>query len=185
MNTPEQKARQRDRQKAWRATRTPEQKAATKAFNAAAAREARLTWTPEKKAALEAKNREWREAHRDEVRAQRKSWREAHKEERNAYAKTYYVTHRAEQKANMRKYLYDLTPDQYATAVAAQGGLCAFDGCSRPAIHVDHDHDSGEFRGLLCGQHNMGLGLLGDTLAGLRAGVTYLERFETRNEEAA
>lgn len=42
----------------------------------------------------------------------------------------------------------------YAERLAAQGGTCAIEGCeNRPKtrrLHVDHDHATGEVRGLLC-----------------------------------
>lgn len=50
--------------------------------------------------------------------------------------------------------------------------------CGRVMVkpHLDHCHLTGKFRGWLCGQCNQGLGLFGDTLAGARKAVAYLER---------
>lgn len=42
--------------------------------------------------------------------------------------------------------------------------------------HVDHCHTTGVFRGWICNRCNMGLGLLGDNVAGLRRMIVYLER---------
>ncbi len=55
----------------------------------------------------------------------------------------------------------------------AQNGLCAMcrDG---PAAHVDHDHVSGQVRGLLCFNCNAGLGLFKDRTVVLAAAITYL-----------
>lgn len=47
--------------------------------------------------------------------------------------------------------------------------------CGR-GLHLDHDHVTGAFRGWLCGDCNTGIGKLGDTIAGLRRAITYLER---------
>ena len=86
-------------------------------------------------------------------------------------------TIRAQKISNqVRKYRrYGLTPKQYASLFDAQGGLCAI--CkSEPITVIDHDHETKEVRGLLCGVCNRGLGMLGDSVSGLRAALEYLER---------
>ena len=51
--------------------------------------------------------------------------------------------------------------------------------CSRAgAMHCDHDHTTGEFRGWLCSSCNKGLGFLGDDAEGLRRALAYLERVQ-------
>jgi hypothetical protein len=74
---------------------------------------------------------------------------------------------------------YHMTIEQYDERLAAQGGRCVF--CDEPpvglyALSVDHDHDTGAVRGLLCVRHNTGLGAFGDNPAALRAAADYLER---------
>lgn len=55
----------------------------------------------------------------------------------------------------------------------AQGGLCAI--CrQRRAVAVDHDHESGHVRGLLCNGCNRALAILGDDLAGVLNAMEYL-----------
>jgi len=59
-----------------------------------------------------------------------------------------------------RKYLYDLTEEDFNSILENQCNLCALcktslDNCK---IHVDHCHDSGIIRGLLCSTCNTGLG---------------------------
>jgi hypothetical protein len=55
---------------------------------------------------------------------------------------------------------YGITPDDYARRLQAQGGGCAI--CGEPpgeiALHVDHCHETGRVRGLLCFSCNAGLG---------------------------
>lgn len=53
--------------------------------------------------------------------------------------------------------------------------------CGRPpmagkALALDHDHETGAFRGWLCFFCNSGIGKLGDTVAGLRRALAYLEK---------
>lgn len=71
---------------------------------------------------------------------------------------------------------YGLTPEAHGAMLQRQGGVCAI--CKRPpsdrGLFVDHDHDTGTVRGLLCPACNTALGLLGDNLAGLLSAVSYL-----------
>jgi hypothetical protein len=45
---------------------------------------------------------------------------------------------------------------------------------AREDIVGDHDHETGEFRGLLCGRCNVGIGMLGDSPERLRQAAEYL-----------
>lgn len=56
----------------------------------------------------------------------------------------------------------------------AQGGVCPICREREPA-HVDHDHDTGEIRGILCVSCNAGLGSFRDNQDWLRAALDYLQ----------
>ena len=60
-----------------------------------------------------------------------------------------------------------------------EGTLCAFENCSRLAITRDHDHTTGQFRGLLCNQHNVMIGLADEDVQDLLDGIKYLTPYET------
>jgi len=65
-----------------------------------------------------------------------------------------------------------------------QGGVCAV--CKRPEtarnqygikrLAVDHDHETGKVRGLLCSKCNTGLGALDDNTGRLQACINYLNK---------
>lgn len=78
----------------------------------------------------------------------------------------------------MRQHLYGLTEKQYVALRESQGDRCAICGGEwtngRP--HVDHDHASGEVRGLLCGPCNTGLGHFKDDPGLIAAAIKYLTR---------
>jgi len=74
---------------------------------------------------------------------------------------------------------YGITAADADAMLAEQGGLCAI--ChAAPAAHVDHDHDSGAVRALLCFNCNGGLGQFKDDPAVLRAAADYVEEHRER-----
>ena len=74
---------------------------------------------------------------------------------------------------HLRAY-YRLSLDQYDALAAAQGGVCAICGREAPE-HVDHSHDSGAVRGILCFNCNGGLGQFRDSIDSLVNAVAYLQ----------
>jgi hypothetical protein len=75
---------------------------------------------------------------------------------------------------------YGISADEFDELVRQQGGVCAI--CGRPdPEHVDHDHVTGEVRGILCFNCNGGLGQFRDSVDSLRAAAAYLE---SRDDEA-
>jgi hypothetical protein len=78
-------------------------------------------------------------------------------------------------RASYIKRTFGLTPEEYDALFAAQDGVCAI--CQqRPAVHIDHDHDTGRIRGALCFGCNGGLGQFGDDPELLRRAIDYLEK---------
>jgi Recombination endonuclease VII len=69
---------------------------------------------------------------------------------------------------------YGITEQQVAELASGQGAYCMI--ClRRRSLHVDHDHGSGEVRGLLCFPCNGGLGQFKHDPTVMRAAVDYLE----------
>jgi len=77
---------------------------------------------------------------------------------------------------------YGISYKDYQSMLAMQDGRCAICGTNdtgkRKAFHVDHCHDTGEVRGLLCGNCNSGIGNLRDEVALLERAIEYLKSFE-------
>lgn len=85
---------------------------------------------------------------------------------------------------------HDISKQEYADMLEAQGGVCASCGKAPRTrqLAIDHDHACNPYygcqnciRGLLCGSCNTGIGMLGDNLEGLRRAVAYLEHYESRS----
>lgn len=82
-----------------------------------------------------------------------------------------------------------LTMEEYEALVKQHNNLCAI--CKRPSSHrnyktgsivalaVDHDHKTGQLRGLLCMGCNQGLGMFLENTDTLRAAIAYLEQYAT------
>jgi Autographiviridae endonuclease VII len=74
-----------------------------------------------------------------------------------------------------------MSVSEYKGVIARQFGVCAI--CRREPdagrrLHVDHDHDTGRVRGLLCFTCNNALGDFEDDPGRLRAAIGYLHRFD-------
>jgi hypothetical protein len=69
---------------------------------------------------------------------------------------------------------YGMTAETFEAMAASQNGVCAV--CKeREFDHVDHDHESGSVRGLLCRQCNVGIGFFQDSPELLAKAIKYLE----------
>jgi hypothetical protein len=77
---------------------------------------------------------------------------------------------------------YGLTPVEYDALLSAQNGVCGI--CGGPQTgknwHVDHDHETGKVRGILCNGCNCALGNMRDDPKLLRAAADYLEKHGKR-----
>jgi len=87
----------------------------------------------------------------------------------------------------MLKHRYGMTVEDLRSLFEQQEGLCAvcsgaicictYAGskeCTDKAL-VDHNHDTGKVRGLLCYACNTAIGKLGDSARGVRNALLYLE----------
>ncbi|MEU6027833.1 endonuclease VII domain-containing protein [Streptomyces tauricus] len=69
---------------------------------------------------------------------------------------------------------YGMTEAERDEMVAPQMGLCVI--CLKaPAVHVDHCHETGRVRGVLCFNCNSAIGKLGDDPDAVRRAAAYLE----------
>lgn len=75
---------------------------------------------------------------------------------------------------------YGITNEQYDAMFEDQQGRCAICGTDKPTgkwkcFAVDHNHETGAVRALLCNECNRGIGLLKDSAELLRKAAEYLD----------
>ncbi len=100
----------------------------------------------------------------------------------------YYLDNKAQFQAHSRKSTerrikqrktYGLTTEQWYAMLSAQGGTCAICGQppKRKQLCVDHCHETGRIRSLLCHSCNGGLGYFKDKPELLARAIAYLDHY--------
>ncbi len=118
------------------------------------------------------KGREWVENNKEKIEEYKRLYRQdVVKQERSK------VYHRAK----WLKDSFNMTVDDYMAMYEKQNGQCAICGSdqngSRKNFCIDHDHETGKVRGLLCHNCNVSVGLMKDSPSLLRQAAAYLEGF--------
>ena len=109
------------------------------------------------------KDRDYREINRDQIQKNGAAWRAANKELIRSYS--------------LRR-LYGIDLEDFNRMLEEQGHLCKVCSVSEPrgngTWHVDHCHETGVVRGLLCSACNTGIGKLKDSSSVVLSALRYL-----------
>ena len=129
---------------------------------------------------LRAKRKIYRDMNKDKISARDRKYREANSDKCREKARTYYYQNKDACKKRMWKYhikrTYGLTLEEYLRLVEQQNYKCKI--CQKEVnyrLHVDHDHLTGDIRGLLCTACNWGLGSFMDSIKSLQVAISYLK----------
>jgi len=118
--------------------------------------------------------------------ALQKSWRRRNPETVNSYHRAYKKRRPEIYRNAILKTKYGIGIAEYEKMFSDQGGVCGI--CGNPEtstdsrtkavrnLAVDHCHDEGHVRGLLCGKCNSGIGLFMHDEGLLMKAVTYLRK---------
>lgn len=95
---------------------------------------------------------------------------------------SYPLNRRKEKNRQLRK-SYGITIEQYGEILTLQKGVCAICGTDTPAVnrnyfYVDHCHDTGIVRGLLCNNCNRALGNLKNSSVIAERAARYLDNYD-------
>lgn len=111
------------------------------------------------------RHRDWYVRNSERVIARTKQWAVDNPEKVKAFSQR-----------GSRRRRYGLTSTEYDQMLESQDSMCA--GCGDPfgdtTPHVDHDHETGRVRGLLCGSCNKTLGMAFESTERLLGLVRYL-----------
>ena len=105
-----------------------------------------------------------------------------HRERRNGHSRTYYQSLSPEKKKaygrRVNLWKYGLSETDYDELLESQHGVCAICGTGPNGenLAVDHCHESGKVRGLLCQSCNTGLGRFRDNTDFLANAIEYLKQ---------
>ena len=103
----------------------------------------------------------------------------------NKYNRDYNKTNPTRAKKSYIKSTYGLTWEEYTKLYNSQQGKCAIcnkyitievDKSRTSTACVDHNHETGEVRGILCDSCNKGIGYLKDNIMILENAIKYLNR---------
>ena len=131
--------------------------------------------------------KQWRSANAEKVKSYQKNWKAENAVSQAEYQKVYHAEYRSRDDIQYKtwernlKRNYKMTPDDFNKLWKAQDGKCAIcqvdlqpRGRKPDAVAVDHNHETGEVRSLLCRACNHGIGCLKDSPEVLTAAAKYL-----------
>lgn len=129
--------------------------------------------------AYKVRSKRWREENPERYRELTRKYAEANREKINATSRQWYEDNRqraAETTRRNKLKRYGLTIEQFEAMLVEQQGCCLICTEEMDPPAVDHNHSTGEVRGLLCRPCNSALGLLRDDPEVLARAIEYLTR---------
>ena len=127
--------------------------------------------------------KEYRERNLEKVRQQSRDWNRNNRARYKSTNKKWYEDNKDSINFRCRKNKikreYYLTIEQYNQMFVDQNGVCAICGEKQENgknLSIDHNHETGKVRGLLCTRCNTGIGLLKEKEDILLKAIEYLKK---------
>lgn len=128
-------------------------------------------WREKNRERHRANQQRWKEANPERVLALKRKWNDENRELLNARSKARYIALRTQDRRVNKPMPTRKAPTN------CEACSRAFDETKKGAC-LDHDHATKKFRGWLCQKCNTALGMVGDSAAGVRQLLVYLEMAE-------
>lgn len=121
-------------------------------------------------------NKAWTLRNPEKAKESRRRYREKNKEKLALSQKEYRERTNYHRNYNLRT-RYGLSPEEYDNLLHKQGNVCALCGGidTKRKLAVDHCHNTGRVRGLLCKACNVSLGLLKENKQTILNMLEYLD----------
>jgi len=106
-------------------------------------------------------------------------WKQNNKSLTTEYKKRYRDLNRKEIRDYGLRYRYGINSEQFDKIFESQGRLCAICGSDKSDSRnfvVDHNHKTGNIRGILCSYCNRGLGIFKDDVDIMTRAILYLKK---------
>lgn len=137
-------------------------------------------WRKNNKNKIDKQSREYRDI-KNAARRKKYKQDEEYRERQKSKAKEWQTKNQEKRKEQRLKSTYGITLTQFNELLKnanSQCEICGYSDMSDKKIFplVDHCHDSGKIRGILCANCNHGLGKFKDNIYLLKKTINYLER---------
>jgi hypothetical protein len=103
-------------------------------------------------------------------------YEQKNRKRKNENARRWAANNPERRLAIRRKYHYGVTEGQVTQMLRSQRNRCGICRKKPKLLHVDHDHKTMKFRGMLCGNCNRGLGLFQDRALIVYKALKYLTK---------
>lgn len=113
------------------------------------------------------RSKRYRVEHPDKIREMRQNYKERRKE----------IRYKTDRNAHLKR-KYKISESDYKVMYENQNGCCLICGIKKEygKLCIDHSHQNGNVRGLLCSSCNFAIGLLKDDVKLVKRVISYLEK---------
>lgn len=121
-----------------------------------------------------ANNRKWYLKNQESERERCRDYAKKNRRRKAEYIRKWNKENPEKRRNNDLKTRYGISLEDYNGLLKSQSSRCLICNQKDSNLHVDHDHESGKVRGLLCKTCNLGLGYFKDDTDLLENAIDYL-----------